>query len=95
MSILLGVVLGALIVCSLITFGAWMRAHRLLADADRARVVHLIDLVERLLSGAATDRVAVAGVADDLRKSHVEADATEGPHGAAADAGARTPPEDM
>lgn len=83
-----------------------------IAHAEFGRLVVLLDRLEnklaakleRIETGAETDREAVAGVAQDLTKaklkvervagdladSHQRADDTTGPYGAAGDAAART-----
>jgi hypothetical protein len=67
---------------------------RELAREDRQQLARLVALLEA--SGATARRIEVAQthVADDLAASHRAADGVgPGPHGAAADAASRTPPE--
>lgn len=49
------------------------------------------DTVRAVAANLATAQVAVDGVAEDLAASHRRADATDGPHGQAADEAARSP----
>ncbi len=65
------------------------------ADVIAANLVVSKGLVEGVADELVVAKIAIAGVASDLEHAHKRADATNGPHGAAADAAVQTDPEEL
>lgn len=74
---------------TLIVLAGRLRTELMKVQASAARLEEAARVVAANLVLAQT---AVDGVASDLADSHERADATEGPHGAAADAASQSAP---